>query len=86
MMKITKSIIARRLATLNSMQGTKYIADYNPVYGGWSMHYVCNEYGGLSSGDFGFDDRKSTREFFNYLVGIIAGLWYAERNKDTNKK
>lgn len=81
MSRITHKMVELRVSRLSEMTGHGYIVDFNPYYGGWNMQVACNEHGGLCDGDFGFCDRKSTREFFNYLNGILAGLWYCERQK-----
>lgn len=69
-MKLTKKILLSRLQYVSVLAGEEYAADYNAYYGGWCMHLAGTD--GTRRGMYGFDDRKTAREFWEYLYGIIC--------------
>ena len=83
-MRYTKKLVEVRVKFLNQLTGKNFVCDYAPQYGGWSMYEV------LPSGDharsyFGFDSRKSTKEFVLYLNGINTALCWVNNKINENK-
>lgn len=69
-MRYTKKQVLGIVDYLNRRLGSNYIADY---FNGWNM-YIVDENGAHHRGIFGFDCRKSTKEFVSYLQGIICAI------------
>jgi len=69
---ITKKDVMERLGYVNKILKTDYRSDFASHYGGWNMYLVDNRNGGHYRGKYGFDYRKTTREFYQYLLGIIV--------------
>lgn len=68
---ITKKDVLGKLQQLNKILGTDYKTDFASHYGGWNMYMVDHNNGGHYKSQFGFDYRKTTKEFYWYLCSII---------------
>lgn len=79
-MRITESRINELVSSLSHVTGVEYHASYMPQYGGWDL-YVLREHGGQTHHIFGFDYRKSSREMYNYLTGVLAGISYSSNKQ-----
>lgn len=74
-MRYTKKQVKEILDYVNRRLGSNYSTDYHSGYGGWNMYIVDKEHGHRHlRGVFGFDCRKSTKEFVAYLQGIICAI------------
>lgn len=83
-MKYTKKHVEERVKFLNKLTGKNFVCDYAPQYGGWSMYEKLPS-GGHTRSYFGFDDRKSTKEFMEYLYGINTALCWVNNKISENK-
>lgn len=83
-MRYTKKQVEDRVKFLNELTGKNFICDYAPQYGGWSMYEKLPS-GGCARSYFGFDDRKSTKEFMEYLYGINTALCWVNNKINENK-
>lgn len=72
-MRYTKKQVEARIGWLNELTGEKY--QTTQTANGWDL-FIKLPSGGESRGYFGFDDRKSTSEFMQYLYGCCCGLTY----------
>lgn len=69
MKRISKKDVLGRLKYMSKVVGEEYDADYAAHYGGWNMYLAGT--GGTRRGVLGFDARKSTTEFMEYMNGVI---------------
>jgi len=78
-MRTTKKDVLARLAYMSKVVGVEYDADFCACFGGWSMWLAgtC----GCKRGFLGFDYRKSTAEFMEYMNGIIYGVLYLKQKE-----
>ena len=79
-MRYTKKQVEDRVKLLNKLTGKNYECNFVPNHG-WCM-YEVQPSGGDSRGYFGFDDRKSTAEFMQYLYGINTALCWVKNNNE----
>lgn len=76
-MRYTKMQVLNRVQWLNELTGENYRA--SKAYGGWDL-YIETPTHGHSKGFLGFDARKSTQEFMEYLDGICMAICYCRNN------
>lgn len=79
-MRYTKKQVEDRVKLLNKLTGKNFVCDFVPSLG-WSMYEELPN-GGCARSYFGFDDRKSTAEFMQYLYGINTALCWVKNNNE----
>ena len=72
--RISKKQIEAMVAKVAQLTGIPYKTDYAAHYGGYNMYYLKEVSTGHWRGKYGFDCRKSAKEFAAYLEGIITAL------------
>ena len=78
-MRITRKHLEAKADTLNRMSGLTEPVEYNTIgsfhisgaYGGYAVHQVMNEHGGVSDLTYG---HGPAREAAKFLDGMIAGF------------
>jgi hypothetical protein len=84
--RISKSMLMRKFQYLLKLLGKEWgikVGDWNlnyiSIYGGWVIEEVINP-GGAVRQPFGAG-RQSTKEFYNFLTGVIEGINLVKESK-----
>ena len=72
MERITKRKIEARVEYLNKLVGTNFKVTYHSGYGGFDMFEKDPNGGAERRRYVGFDFRKSPKEIYEYVNGLIA--------------
>ena len=72
-MRYTKETVLKRLEYFNTLTGMNFQATYSN--GGWDM-FEKDANGGEHRSYFGFDSRKTTAEFMEYLYGLNTAFGF----------
>ena len=73
-MKTTKREIEAMVKRLAEITGVPYKTDCAPQYGGYNLYYVPDGETCHRRGKYGFDYRKTAKEMYAYMEGLLAGI------------
>lgn len=82
----TKEKIYRLTETLSHISGEAFRLDYNSAYGGYTLYIAKNGESGHFDSKLGINmyDRRSCKEMYAYLCGILDGWRAKELKQYTN--